>query len=83
MIGWQSVFNNSFTIQFGLYPTRVSEATVVFPLTYPNAGLCVVMNVLTVSNGGVRRVSSLTTSQFVSSRSGDVNTAFYWLSVGF
>lgn len=75
--------NNSFTIQFGIQPTRVSDFTVVFPITYSNAGLCVVMNILTVANGQARRVRSLTSSQFVSTRSGDVDTAFYWLSVGF
>lgn len=75
--------NNGFTIQFGLCPTKTSGVTVVFPIAYTQKAISVVTNILDVSGGEARRIISLTKTEFESTRSGSVNTAFYWISVGY
>lgn len=70
-------------INFGKHTTRVNEITTQFPLGYKTTNITILTQILNTDTGHNRRIKSYTTTNFSTCRTGDINTAFHWLSIGY
>lgn len=81
-ISWLSVLNNGIIIQHGVENNRTNEITTTLPISYNGLYFSVVVFVKNITNGQARRLVSKNTTSFTTSRAGDTNTAFEWITVG-
>ena len=75
--------SNEFLICFGTEPTKSADKITTLPISYETTNYKPIVQIMNVDNGNTRRISNVTTSSFKTHRTGEVNTAYYWITVGY
>ena len=76
------VLSNNFLIQFGCEPDRQVIKTTILPIAYKVTYRLLTM-VFDVSGGDTRRIREKTLTTFTTTRSGNANTSYDWVTIGY